>query len=67
MALVVLIGVGIYIQGREKFSCASGPIWAKIDESLQSRKQNSMEVNGCCQLFDYQHSLKYIILCSAEE
>jgi len=28
---------------------------------------SSMEVNGCCQLFDYLHSSKYLLLCSAEE
>jgi len=26
-----------------------------------------MEVNGCCQLSSYQHSLKDLLLCSTEE
>jgi len=27
----------------------------------------TMEVNGCRQLFDYQHYLKYLLMCSTEE
>ncbi len=30
-------------------------------------KKNTMKVNGYCQLFGYQHSSKYRLLCSAEE
>jgi len=26
-----------------------------------------MEVNGCCQMFGDQHSLKYLILCLIEQ
>ena len=34
---------------------------------FHSRKKNTMEVNGDQQLFNYQPSLKYLILCLAEE
>jgi len=30
-------------------------------------RKNTMEVNGYRQLSGYQHSLKYLLLCSTEE
>ncbi len=34
---------------------------------FHSMDKNTIEVNGCRQLFAQQHSSKYIILCSTEE
>jgi len=36
--------------------------------SIKKKKKNStMEVNGVHQLSSYQHSSKYLLLCSAED
>ncbi len=35
-----------------------------VPTDFHSRERNTMEVNGDYQLFDYQHSSKYLILCS---
>ncbi len=35
-----------------------------LPTDFHSKERNTMEVNGDHQLFDYQHSLKYLLLCS---
>ncbi len=34
---------------------------------FHSIEKNTMEINGYHQLFGFQHSSKYLLLCSAEE
>jgi len=34
---------------------------------LQSRRKNTMDVNGVHQLFGYQHSSKNLLMCSAQK